>query len=125
MEQTAISFEGHLLQLGYEQYTLESNGFKKVVAITNYYSSMSPVCSYWIKDGSAFCVGLSERDKPITLIRPFPIALAFKMSNNEPIRTNDDTCNKVLSSYSNGDIFDSLIDNSKGFYNEIKDKFHV
>ena len=56
MEQTAISFEGHLLQLGYEQYTLESNGFKKVVAITNYYSSMSPVCSYWITESTLFYV---------------------------------------------------------------------
>lgn len=85
-----MSLEQYLLNEGFIPHKLEKiKGGTQWVPVKQYYFSTMGSC--WIrfqKDQEWFAIGLSEKDKPVTLINPRPIRVLC-----------DDQMNRILLKY--------------------------
>ena len=93
------SFEKHLIDKGFKRFTLNTKTFKLEYANGYLLSSMVNLDYRYLKGNIMIIFGLSEKNKPPTLIYP------------RPIRDNysDDMMNRVLMKYSNNEILNAIL----------------
>jgi hypothetical protein len=103
-----MSFENLLLSKGYVPHGLKKfNGNVDWVPLEKYfYSTMGNSWIKFIKQDKYFVYGLSEANKPPTLIKPRPLII-----NENFIRTVyfDDDMNKIFINYTAQEIYDAIL----------------
>ena len=103
-----IGFELHLIEIGYSVFHYKKNiktkGYEQI-------STMVNLCNYYEKDNVVFCIGLNEKDKPITIISPRPNRFVF--DNGNIGFYSDDEMNKKLNENYLYEVYDFCIKSIK------------
>ncbi len=96
-------FENYLIEQGFEKFQMNCKTMKLEKAGKNHVISTMENLDYrYIKNDLTIVFGLSQKDKPTTLIYPRP-NLKFNSF------VNDDQMNRILWKYKPEEILDSII----------------